>query len=54
MNIIKTLEELVKVKDELYRLDKQIRWQADQVDRIAADLVEFLKDQRIIEPKTVR
>lgn len=54
MDIIKTLAELVKVKDDLHRIQKEIEWQARMVDRIAGDLIEFLKDKRLIESKIVR
>lgn len=54
MNIIKILQELVKTKDELHRLQQEIRYKAETVDKIASDLIEFLKDKRLIESKIVR
>lgn len=54
MNIINTLQELIKVKEELHRIEKEARWQAECLDKITGDVIEFLKDKRLIETKTAR
>ena len=45
------MEELIKVKDELYEAQKVIEHSRRQIDHLTAELIEFLKHKRIIETR---
>lgn len=53
MNIIKVLESLIRVRDELEETKNKIEHLRRELDIHTGELIEFLKDKRIIETRTV-
>lgn len=53
MNVIKVIESLIKIREELEETKAKIERLRKELDGQTNDLIEFLKDRRIIETRTV-
>jgi dsDNA-specific endonuclease/ATPase MutS2 len=53
MNVIKVIESLIRIREELEETKKKIEYLRRELDAQTGDLIEFLKDRRIIETRTV-
>lgn len=53
MNVIKILESLVKVRQELEETTRKMAYLKDELDLHTSNMIEFLKDKRIIETRTI-
>ena len=45
---MKFLERLVKIKDELRRIQHEVDFLSREVDGIASDMVQFLKEKKLL------
>lgn len=54
MNPLKIVEELIKTRDELKEISRTLYHKEKELDRLASELIEFLKHKKIIETRTVR
>lgn len=54
MNVIKIIEDILEVKQELERIKKDIEFQSRMLDEHVYNLLEFLKMKRIVETRTVK
>lgn len=54
MNVIRTLEEIIKIRDEITDISKSLEYRGRELDKKVHDLIEFLKAKRIIETRTVK
>jgi hypothetical protein len=53
MNVIKVIESLIRIREELEETKGKIEHLRRELDAQTGDLIEFLKDRRIIETRTV-
>jgi hypothetical protein len=53
MNIISVLESIVKIRMELDQMKDKMEHLSRELDVQTSNMIEFLKDQRIIEARTV-
>jgi len=53
MNVIKVIESLIRIREELDEAKGKIEHLRRELDSQTNDLIEFLKDRRIIETRTV-
>lgn len=53
MNVIKVIESLIRIRDELDETKSKIEHLRRELDAQTNDLIEFLKDRRIIETRSV-
>ena len=53
MNVIKVIESLIRIREELEETKGKIERLRRELDAQTNDLIEFLKDRRIIETRTV-
>ena len=53
MNVIKVIESLIRIREELEETKGKIEHLRRELDGQTNDLIEFLKDKRIIETRTV-
>lgn len=53
MNVIKVIESLIRIREELDETKNKIEHLRRELDGQTNDLIEFLKDKRIIETRTV-
>jgi hypothetical protein len=53
MNVIKVIESLIRIRQELEETNRKIEHLHGELDVQTNDLIEFLKDRRIIETRTV-
>lgn len=51
MDVIKILENIVKIRQEVLEVSDQLKHLQNELDLQIADMVEFLKHKRIIETK---
>jgi cell division protein FtsL len=51
MNVIKKIERLVQIKNEIRKMRQTLEFQEKELDGIAGELVEFLMHKKIIEPR---
>lgn len=45
---MKFLERLVKVKDELRRIQHEVDYLSREVDTIASDMIQYLKENQLL------
>jgi hypothetical protein len=53
MNVIKVVESLIRIREELEAAKDKIEHLRRELDSQTNDLIEFLKDKRIIETRNV-
>lgn len=53
MNVIKVIEEIIQVRDEINDTSRKLEFQAKLLDKKVYDLIEFLKMKKILESRTV-
>jgi cell division protein FtsL len=53
MNPLKIIEKLIKTRDELQEISRNLHHKERELDQLAGELLEFLKHKRIIETRTV-
>ncbi len=53
MNVIKVIESLIRIREELEETKGKIENLRRELDAQTNDLIEFLKDRRIIETRAV-
>jgi hypothetical protein len=53
VNVIKVIESLIRIREELEETKGKIEHLRRELDGQTNDLIEFLKDRRIIETRTV-
>lgn len=54
MNVIKILEEIVEIRDEINEVARKLEFQSKILDKKVYDLLEFLKMKRLVETRTVK
>lgn len=47
--MIKRVEDIIKVRDELYELQRKIEYLRQKLDGAAAEIIGFLKDKGHVE-----
>jgi hypothetical protein len=52
MNVLKTVERLVVIRDEIRAVKEKLEHHQRELDGVASELIEFLKQQQIIETRT--
>lgn len=53
MNPLKVAEGLIKTRDEIREIRLRLEAKEKEIDRLADDLIEFLKHKRLIETRSV-
>lgn len=51
MNVLKNIENLVKIKDELHEIQKKTEHLQREIDSNVAEIIEFLKWKQLIQVK---
>lgn len=51
MNILKKIEDIIRVRDELYEVQKKVEYLRRELDGSAAELIGFLKEVGYLEKK---
>jgi hypothetical protein len=54
MNVIKIIEDILEVKQELEKIKRDVEFQSRMLDEHVYNLLEFLKMKRIVESRTVK
>ena len=52
MNVLKTIENIVRIKNEIGEIRAKLEHYERELDGAAGELIEFLKHKKIIEPKS--
>jgi hypothetical protein len=52
MNVLKTIEKIVRIKNEIGEIRAKLEHYERELDFAAGELIEFLKHKKIIEPKS--
>jgi len=51
MNIIKKIEDIIRIRDELYEVEKKIQHLRREMDGTAAELLGLLKEKGLIQTR---
>lgn len=54
MNVIKTLEKIVRIKDEIGEISRKLDHQRNELDKCTYEIIEYLKMKRLVETRTVK
>jgi hypothetical protein len=53
VDLVKIVSEMVKTKQEIYDISEKLKHHEGNLDKLIAELVEFLKHRRFLEPRKV-
>jgi hypothetical protein len=53
VDLVKIVSEMVKTKQEIYDISEKLKYHEGNLDKLIAELVEFLKHRRFLEPRKV-
>ncbi len=54
MNVIKTLEKICKVREEMNKISRALEYQQKELDKCTHEIIEYLKMKRLVESRTVK
>lgn len=54
MNVIKTLEKICKIKEEMGKISRSLDHQRHELDKCTYEIIEYLKMKRLVESRTVK
>jgi hypothetical protein len=53
MSIIKKIEDIIRIRDELYEVEKKVEHLRREMDGTAAELLGFLKEKGLIQTREI-
>lgn len=54
MNVIKTLEKICRIREEMKKISRALEHQQQELDQCTHEIVEYLKMKRLVESRTVK
>lgn len=54
MNVIKTLEKICRVREEMNKISRALEHQQNELDKCTHEIIEYLKMKRLVESRTVK
>lgn len=54
MNVIKILQKIVLIREEMGELSRKLDYQRNELDKCTHEIIEYLKMKRLIESRTVK